>query len=84
MSTTRVRVDPGNPASLPRGRVDHSVLDGATEADLASQQQQDDAEATRDVARFAPPGTPASGPDAGGVRAAHRRAARDDPQLGTG
>ena len=53
MSTTRVRVDPGNPASLPRGRVDHSVLDGATEADLVTQQQQDAAEAMRDVARFA-------------------------------
>ena len=53
MSTTRVRVDPGNPASLPRGRVDHSVLDGATEADLVAQQHQDDAEAVRDVVRFA-------------------------------
>ena len=53
MSTTRVRVDPGNPASLPKGRVDHEVLDSTTEADLAAQQQQDDAEAMRDVARFA-------------------------------
>ena len=38
--------------SLPEGRIDHAVLDGATEA-LASQQRQDDAEATRDMARFA-------------------------------
>ena len=53
MSTRRVRVDPGNPENLPRGKIDHSVLDGTTEADLASQQQQDDAEAMRDVARFA-------------------------------
>ena len=53
MSTRRVRVDPGHPESLPRGGIDHSVLDATTEADLASQQQQDDAEAMRDVARFA-------------------------------
>ena len=25
MSTTRVRVDPADPASLPKGRVDHEV-----------------------------------------------------------
>ena len=53
MSTTRVRVDPADPASLPKGRVDHEVLGSTTEADLAAQQQQDDAEAMRDVARFA-------------------------------
>ena len=53
MSTTRVRVDPGNPRSLPEGKVDDAMLDGATEADLASQQQQDDAEAMQEAARFA-------------------------------
>ena len=53
MRTTRVRVDPSDPASLPMGRVDHSMLDSTTEADLASQQQQDDAEALRDMAHFA-------------------------------
>ncbi len=53
MSTTRVRVDPADPASLPKGRVDHEVLGSTTEADLAAQQQQDDTEAMRDVARFA-------------------------------
>ena len=53
MSTTRVRVDSADPASLPKGRVDHEVLGSTTEADLAAQQQQDDTEAMRDVARFA-------------------------------
>ena len=53
MSTKRVRIDPDDPQSLPEGRIDHAVLDGATEADLASQQRQDDAEAMRDMARFA-------------------------------
>ena len=53
MSTKRVRIDPDDPQSLPEGRIDHAVLDGATEADLASQQRQDDAEAMRDMARAA-------------------------------
>ena len=53
MSTKRVRIDPDDPQSLPEGRIDHALLDGSTEADLASQQRQDDAEAMRDMARFA-------------------------------
>ena len=53
MSTTRVTVDPEKKQTLPKGRVDYSALDGATEADLASQKREDDAEAMQDVARFA-------------------------------
>ena len=53
MSTTRVRIDPNDPASLPKGRVDHAVLDRTTEADLIAQQREDDAEAMRDMARYA-------------------------------
>ena len=53
MSTKRVRIDLDDPRSLPEGRIDHAVLDGATEADLALQQREDDAEAMRDMARFA-------------------------------
>ena len=53
MSTTHVRIDPDDPRSLPEGRIDHAVLDGTTEADLTSQQREDDAEAMRDMARFA-------------------------------
>ena len=52
MSRKRVRIDPDDPRSLPPGRVDHAVLDRATEADLALQQRHDDAEAMREVARF--------------------------------
>ena len=52
MSRTQVRVDPDDPQSWPRGRVDHEVLDGTTERDLALQQQEDDAEAMRDVAQY--------------------------------
>ena len=53
MSTTRVTVDPEKKQTLPKGRVDYSALDGVTEADLASQKREDDAEAMQDVARFA-------------------------------
>ena len=53
MSTTRVRIDPDDPRSLPEGRVDRAVLDATTESDIAAQQAQDDAEAMRDMARYA-------------------------------
>ena len=54
MSRTRIRIDPGNPRSLPAGRVDYGVLDGTTERDIALQQREDDDEAARDIARYAP------------------------------
>ena len=50
---TRVRIDPDDPQSLPNGRIDEAVLDRTTDADLALQQEQDDAEALRDTARCA-------------------------------
>lgn len=53
MSRTRVRIDPEDPRSLTMGRVDYTVLDGTTERDLALQQQHDDGEAMRDMARYA-------------------------------
>ena len=53
MNTTRVRIDPDDPGSLPEGRVDYAALDRTTEADLIAQQREDDAEAMRDMARFA-------------------------------
>ena len=45
LSRTRIRIDPGNPRSLPAGRVDYGVLDGTTERDIALQQREDDDEA---------------------------------------
>ena len=53
MSRTRVRVEPDNPRSLPPGRVDHAVLDATTGEEIARQACDDDAEAMRDMARFA-------------------------------
>lgn len=52
MKTVRVRVDLKRPTSLPPGRVDFRRLDDTTEADLAAQQAEDDAEAMQDAARF--------------------------------
>ena len=53
MSTTRLTIDPDNPATLPKGRFNPAVIDGTTEADIAMQQQEDDAEAMQDMARHA-------------------------------
>ena len=53
MSTTRLRIEPDGPATFPTGRVDFAVIDSTTEADIASQQQQDDTAALQDMARYA-------------------------------
>jgi hypothetical protein len=44
MKTSRLKIDPQNPATLPVGRVDCQVLDSTTEAQLEEQQKVDDAE----------------------------------------
>ncbi|MYC67994.1 MAG: helix-turn-helix domain-containing protein [Acidobacteriia bacterium] len=53
MSTTRIRIDPHDPAALPEGRIDPVVVDATTEAEIALQQKEDDAEAMQDMARYA-------------------------------
>ena len=53
MSTTRVRIDPEDFATLPKGRIDLAVVDGTTETEIALQQREDDAEAMQDMARYA-------------------------------
>ena len=45
MSGARVRIDPDDPRSLPRGRADHAALDATTEGDIARQARHDDTEA---------------------------------------
>ena len=52
MGTTRVRIEPGDPATLPEGRIDVAKVDGTTEAEIRLQQREDDADAMRDVARY--------------------------------
>ena len=53
MSTTRVRIDPDDPTTFPEGRIDPAKVDATTEADITLQQQEDDAEAMQDMARYA-------------------------------
>ncbi len=53
MSTTRVRIDPDDPSTLPEGRIDPSRLDATTEAEIAAQEREDEEEAMQDVARYA-------------------------------
>ena len=53
MSRTRLTIDPDSPQSVPRGRVDPDVLDGTGEEQIARQAREDDAEAMRDMGRFA-------------------------------
>ena len=53
MSKTKLTIDPHNPQGLPHGRVDHHALDETTEEDIARQADDDDAEALRDMGRFA-------------------------------
>jgi len=53
MSTTRIRVDPDDPATFPEGRIDATKVDRTTEAEIGLQQREDDGEAMQDVARGA-------------------------------
>ncbi|MGB3290523.1 MAG: helix-turn-helix domain-containing protein [Burkholderiaceae bacterium] len=52
MSIRRVSVNPAKPASIPEGRFDAGVFEQTTEADLARQQQEDDAQALLDMASY--------------------------------
>ena len=54
MSSTRVRINPDDPVTFPEGRIDPAVVDATTEAEIALQQKDDDAQAMRDMARYAP------------------------------
>ena len=45
MSTTRVRIDHQDLSTLPAGRFEPDRVDATTEAEIASQQQEDEEEA---------------------------------------
>ena len=53
MSTTRVRIDPGHPSTLPKGKIDPARVDAATETEIAMQERED--EAMQDMARSISP-----------------------------
>ena len=52
MGTTRIRIDPDDPSTFPEGRIAPSVVDATTEADIALQEREDEAEAMQDMARY--------------------------------
>ena len=52
MGTTRIRIEPGDPATLPKGRIDAAKVDGTTEAEIHLQQREDDADSMQDAARY--------------------------------
>jgi len=52
MGTTRVRIDPDNPETFPKGRINFPVVDGTTEDMIALQKKEDEMEAMQDMARY--------------------------------
>ncbi len=52
MSTTRVRIDLDDPSTFPEGRINPAVVDATTEAEITLQEQEDEAEALQDMARY--------------------------------
>ncbi len=52
MSATRIRIDPDDPATFPEGRIDPARVDATTEAEIAAQEREDEAEALQDMARY--------------------------------
>ena len=53
MSTMRVRIDPEDPSTLSKGRIDPGKMDATTEAKVAAQERENEAEAMQDMARYA-------------------------------
>ncbi len=53
MKTVRMTIDPEDPASMARGRIDPARLDATTERDIARQTAADEADAMLDAAKFA-------------------------------
>ena len=53
MSTTRIRIDPDDPSSFPKCRIEPATVDATTEAEIALQEWEDEAEVQQDMARHA-------------------------------
>ena len=50
MSCKRIRIDPDDPSTLPKGRIDPAKVDATTEAEIAAQKREDEEEAMQDIA----------------------------------
>ena len=51
MSTTRIRIDPEEPSTFSKGRIDPAVVDATTEAEITLQERKDEAEAMANARR---------------------------------
>ena len=49
----KIKLDPANPKTWPKGRINAARLDATTEAELAAQQASDDSAAMQDAAKYA-------------------------------
>ena len=52
MSAPRIRIAPDDPSTFPEGRIDPARVDATTEAEIAAQEREDEAEALQDMARY--------------------------------
>ena len=49
----KIKLDPTNPKTWPKGRINAARLNATTEAELTAQQASDDASAMQDAAKYA-------------------------------
>ena len=49
----KIKLDPANPQTWPKGRINAARLDATTESELAAQQASDDSAAMQDAAKYA-------------------------------
>ena len=49
----KIELDPANPQTWPKGRINEARLDATTETQLAAQQASDDSAAMQDAAKYA-------------------------------
>lgn len=51
MSITRVKFDPNDPDSFPKGRINYEIVDSTTEEQINQHQREDEEEAMKDMGR---------------------------------
>lgn len=52
MSTIRIKVDPDDPSTFPKGFINYAAVDATTEEDIARHEKEDEAEALQEMARY--------------------------------
>ncbi|MDE2758996.1 MAG: helix-turn-helix domain-containing protein [Paracoccaceae bacterium] len=52
MTLIRIKVDPNDPSTHTKGRIDYAKVDATTEEDIARHKKKDEAEALQEMARY--------------------------------